>query len=208
MPSPAGIVSHTGVAGLTLGGGIGWLMRKHGLTIDNLARRRRRHRRRPIRCTRARRRTPSCSGGCAAAAATSGSSPTFEFRLHPVGPIVLAGPIYWPMDSSRDVLRFYRDWIADAPDELTTIVFHRTAPTCQACRPNYAASPSSSSAVASGPDRRRRGSRPAAQQFGSPLRDLCTPMPFLALQTMLDPSFLHGWQYYIRSATSPNSQTK
>ena len=52
----------------------------------------------------------------------------FEFRLNRVGPIVLAGPIFWPMESSPEVLRFYRDWIADAPDELMTIVVHRKAP--------------------------------------------------------------------------------
>ena len=52
----------------------------------------------------------------------------FEFRLNPVGPIVLAGPIFWPMEESPEVLRFYRDWIADAPDELMTIVIHRKAP--------------------------------------------------------------------------------
>ena len=52
----------------------------------------------------------------------------FEFRLVPLGPIVLAGPIFWAMEDSPEVLRFYRDWIADAPDELTTIVFHRKAP--------------------------------------------------------------------------------
>ena len=52
----------------------------------------------------------------------------FEFRLNPLGPIVLAGPIFWPMEESPKVLRFYRDWIADAPDELMTIVIHRKAP--------------------------------------------------------------------------------
>ena len=52
----------------------------------------------------------------------------FEFRLDPVGPIVLAGPIFWPIEESPKLLRFYRDWIAEAPDELMTIVIHRKAP--------------------------------------------------------------------------------
>jgi FAD/FMN-containing dehydrogenase len=52
----------------------------------------------------------------------------FEFRLNPVGPIVLAGPLFWPMEESPNVLRFYREWIAEAPDELMTIVVHRKAP--------------------------------------------------------------------------------
>ena len=49
----------------------------------------------------------------------------FEFRLNPVGPWVLAGPVIWPMEQSAEVLRFYRDWITDVPDELTTVVVHR-----------------------------------------------------------------------------------
>src|SRR4029434_3623509 len=51
----------------------------------------------------------------------------FEFRLNPVGPQVLAGPVIWPMEQSTEVLRFYRDWITDVPDELTTVVVHREA---------------------------------------------------------------------------------
>ena len=52
----------------------------------------------------------------------------FEFRLHPVGPIVFAGPIFWPMEQAPALLRFYRDWSAEAPDELMTIVIQRKAP--------------------------------------------------------------------------------
>ena len=66
----------------------------------------------------------------------------FEFRLNPVGPTVLAGPIFWPMEDSPRVLRFYRDWITDAPDELTTVVVHRRAPPLPPSRPNFTAGPS------------------------------------------------------------------
>ena len=124
---PAGIVSHTGVAGLTLGGGIGWLMRKHGLTIDQLL---------AVDLITADGQFVKASAtenaelfwGVRGGGGNFGIVTEFEFRLNRVGPIVLAGPIYWPIESSPDVLRFYRDWIADTPDELTTIVFHRTAP--------------------------------------------------------------------------------
>jgi FAD binding domain-containing protein/berberine-like enzyme len=196
---PAGVVSHTGIAGLTLGGGIGWLMRKHGLSIDQLL---------AVDLVTADGQFVKASAtenaelfwGLRGGGGNFGIVTEFEFSLNHVGPIVLAGPIYWPIERSSDVLRFYRDWIADAPDELTTIVFHRTAPALPAVPPElrgklvvivgccYAGSVENGEAVV----------RPL-RQFGSPLLDLCRPMPFLALQAMLDPSFLHGWQYYIRS---------
>ena len=199
LAAPAGIVSHTGVAGLTLGGGVGWLMRKHGLTIDQLL---------AVDLVTADGQFVKASAtenaelfwGLRGGGGNFGIVTEFEFRLNPVGPILLGGPIYWPMESSPNVLRFYRDWIADAPDELTTIVFHRTAPALPAVPPEIRgklvvivgccyAGP-----VADG----EKIIRPL-RQFGSPLLDLCRPMPFLALQAMLDPSFIHGWQYYIRS---------
>ncbi len=196
---PAGIVSHTGVAGLTLGGGIGWLMRKHGLTIDQLL---------AVDLVTADGQFVKASAtenaelfwGLRGGGGNFGIVTEFEFRLNQVGPIVLAGPIYWPMESSPDVLRFYRDWIADAPDELTTIVFHRTAPDLPSVPPELRGKPVVIVGCCyAGPIEDGEAAVRPLRQFGSPLRDLCTPMPFLALQTMLDPSFLHGWQYYIRS---------
>jgi hypothetical protein len=196
---PAGVVSHTGVAGLTLGGGIGWLMRKHGLTIDQLL---------AVDLVTADGQFVKASTtenaelfwGLRGGGGNFGIVTEFEFRLNDVGPILLAGPIYWPMERSPEVLRFYRDWIADAPDELTTIVFHRTAPTLPTVPSEirgklvvivgccYAGAVEVGQEVV----------RPL-REFGSPLLDLCAPMPFVALQAMLDPSFVHGWQYYIRS---------
>src|SRR5256886_14944811 len=124
---PAGIVTHTGLAGLTLGGGIGWLMRKYGLTIDQLL---------GVDMITAdgefvkasATKNPELFWGIRVAGSNFGIVTAFEFHLNPVGPIVLAGPIFWPMKDSAKVLRFYRDWIADAPDELTTIVVHRRVP--------------------------------------------------------------------------------
>jgi hypothetical protein len=199
LAAPAGVVSHTGVAGLTLGGGIGWLMRKHGLTIDQLL---------AVDLITADGRFVKASAtenselfwGLRGGGGNFGIVTEFEFRLNRVGPTVLAGPIYWPMESSPEVLRFYRDWVADAPDELTTIVFHRRAPTLPAVPAEVRGKPVVIVGCCyAGPvDAGEMLVRPL-KQFGSPLLDLCAPMPFLALQTMLDPSFPHGWRYYVRS---------
>ena len=124
---PAGIVTHTGLAGLTLGGGIGWLMRKYGLTIDQLL---------SVDLVTADGELLKASAtensdlfwGVRGAGGNFGIVTEFEFRLNPVGPQVLAGPVIWPMEQSAEVLRFYRDWITDVPDELTTVVVHRKAP--------------------------------------------------------------------------------
>ena len=124
---PAGIVTHTGLAGLTLGGGIGWLMRKFGLTIDQLL---------SVDLITAdgefvkasEKENADLFWGVRGGGGNFGIVTDFEFRLNAVGPIVLAGPIFWPMEESPRLLRFYRDWIASAPDELMTIVLHRKAP--------------------------------------------------------------------------------
>jgi FAD/FMN-containing dehydrogenase len=124
---PSGIVTHTGVAGLTLGGGIGWIMRKYGLSIDNLV---------SVDVVTADGEFVKASEnenaelfwGVRGGGGNFGIVTDFEFRLHPLGPQVMAGPVFWPMEDAPEVLRFYRDWIADCPDELMTIVVQRRAP--------------------------------------------------------------------------------
>src|SRR6266516_2129617 len=116
-----------GLAGLTLGGGIGWLMRKHGLTIDQLL---------AVDMVTAEgefvraseRENPDLFWGVRGGGGNFGIVTEFEFRLNPVGPVVLSGPIVWRMEDSPELLRFYRDWITDVPEELTTIVVHRMMP--------------------------------------------------------------------------------
>lgn len=196
---PAGVVSHTGVAGLTLGGGIGWLMRKHGLTIDQLL---------AVDLVTADGQFVKASAtenselfwGLRGGGGNFGIVTEFEFQLNPVGPVVLAGPIFWPMEQSPEVLRFYREWIADAPDELTTIVFHRRAPALPAVPVEVRGKlVVMVGCCYAGPVEAGEKVVRHLRQFGSPVLDLCAPTPFLALQTMLDPSFPHGWRYYIRS---------
>jgi FAD/FMN-containing dehydrogenase len=122
-----GIVSETGVAGLTLGGGIGWLMRKHGLTADNLL---------GADLITARGESVKAGAeenaellwGLQRAGANFGVVTELVFRLHRVGPIVLAGWVLHPLEKAGEVLRFHREFAAAAPDELTTIVILRRLP--------------------------------------------------------------------------------
>jgi FAD/FMN-containing dehydrogenase len=198
LATPSGIVTHTGLAGLTLGGGIGWLMRKYGLSIDNLL---------SVDLVTAEGDLLTASEdvnadlfwGIRGGGGNFGIVTEFEFRLHPVGPIVYAGPIAWPMERSPELLRFYRDWITDIPDELTTAVIHRWLPALPAIPADLHGRPVVM-VVASYAGPVEEGERVVAplKAFAPPLLDLCTPKPFLALQSMLDPSFPRGRWYYLR----------
>src|SRR5215216_4557181 len=123
----SGIVTHTGMAGLTLGGGIGWIMRKYGLTIDQLQ---------SVDVVTADGQVLTASEdqnadlfwGVRGGGGNFGIVTEFEFRLNTVGPYVVAGPVFWAMEDAGEVLRFHRDWVADCPDELMTIVVQRRAP--------------------------------------------------------------------------------
>jgi hypothetical protein len=196
---PAGIVTHTGLAGLTLGGGIGWLMRRYGLTIDQLL---------SVDLVTADGELVTASAeesadlfwGVRGAGGNFGVVTEFEFRLNPVGPQVLAGPVIWPMEQSAEVLRFYRDWITDVPDELTTVVVHRKAPPLGVLPAELHGRPIVSVICCyAGPtEDGERVVRPL-KAFGSPLLDLCASTPFVEHQAMFDASFPEGWWYYFRS---------
>src|SRR5215207_4300897 len=196
---PAGIVTHTGLAGLTLGGGIGWLHRKYGLTVDQL-----------ISATMVTAtgelvrasdaENPELFWGLRGGGGNFGVVTEFEFRLNPLGPTVLAGPIFWLIEESPEVLRFYRDWIAEAPNELMTIVMHRKAPPL-----DFVPAELHGRLIVgvvccwSGDlEEGERVIRPL-REFGSAVLDLCEPKPFVEHQSMLDPSFPHGRWYYMRS---------
>jgi hypothetical protein len=196
---PAGFVSHTGLAGLTLGGGIGFFMRKFGLTIDNLL---------SVDLITADGEFVKASEdenadlfwGVRGGGGNFGIVTEFEFRLTTLGPQVVSGAVFWPSEEAPNVLRFYRDWIADCPDELTTLVLQRKAPALPVVPPDlvgerviavvccYAGSVEEGEKVV----------RPL-KGFGSPVLDLCGPKPYLTHQSMFDASFPRGWWYYFRS---------
>ncbi len=199
LAAPAGIVTHTGVAGLTLGGGMGWLLRRHGLTIDQLlsvdvvtAGGE------PVRAGEAE--NADLFWGLRGGGGNFGIVTEFEFRLNPVGPTVLAGPIYWPMADSPRLLRFYREWVADAPDELMTIVVHRKAPAVPFVPAELHGEPVVSVVCCyAGPMAEGERLLQPLRRFGSPVLDLCEPKPFVDHQAMFDPSFPHGRWYYHRA---------
>jgi FAD binding domain/Berberine and berberine like len=196
---PAGIVTHTGLAGLTLGGGIGWLERKYGLTIDQLL---------SVDVVTAdgefvrasEEENADLFWGLRGGGGNFGIVTEFEFRLNPVGPMVLAGPIVWAMEESPKVLRFYREWIKEVPDELTTIVTHRRVlPVPTIPEELHGRHVVTVGTCYAGPVEEGESILKPLRDFGSPLLDGCAPMPFIQQQALLDPSFPHDWWYYIRS---------
>ena len=206
LATTGGIVSHTGVAGLTLGGGVGWLMRKHGLTIDNLI---------SVdivtaegeRLRASEDEHPDLFWALRGGGGNFGVVTSFEFRLHPIGPTVLAGPIFWDANDAGVVLRFYRDFLRDAPDELGTVVRFGTAPPLAAIpeelhwRPVLMIGTCYAGSVKAG----EQALRPL-RAYRSPLLDLVGPVPYTGFQSALDSTVVHGWNYYWKSTHLPGLQ--
>jgi FAD/FMN-containing dehydrogenase len=199
LATTGGMVSTTGVAGFTLGGGIGWLMRKHGLACDNLL---------SIDLVtaggRALRAAPDENAdlfwGVRGGGGNFGIVTSFELQLHPVGPPVMAGPIFFGLHQARGILRFYRDWTQAAPDELTTLVSLATAPAAPFLPPEIHGKPVVIVVGCHSGDQKAaaRAFRPL-KKFGSPAADLIGPMPYTAMQTLVDADWGPGAQNYFKS---------
>jgi len=203
LATTGGIVSHTGVAGLTLGGGVGWLMRKHGLTVDNVL---------AVdlvtasgeRLRASEDEHPELFWALRGGGGNFGVVTSFEFRLHSVGPTILAGPVLWAAGDAREVLRFYRDFVRDAPDELGTVVRFGTAPPLPVIPEDLHWRPVVLLGICyNGPiDDGERLLRPL-RTFRTPLLDLVGPVPYVGFQSALDSTVLHGWNYYWKSTHLP-----
>jgi FAD/FMN-containing dehydrogenase len=203
LATVGGIVTHTGIAGLTLGGGIGWLTRKHGATVDNLL---------SADVVTAEGDLLTASGdenqdlfwALRGGGGNFGVVTSFEYRLHPVGPIVLAGPIFHPLEDAREVLAFYREFITTAPDELTTIFELGVAPPAPFLPAHVHGKPivMVGACYAGAPEHGTGVVRPL-KEFGNPIVDLLEPKPYTALQSMFDPSVPHGWHRYWKSVELP-----
>jgi FAD/FMN-containing dehydrogenase len=201
LATTGGIVSHTGVAGLTLGGGIGFLMRRFGLAVDNLLEAE----------------VVTADGGVVRAAADEhpdlfwalrggggnfGVVTSFRFALHPLGPMVLAGPIFWAADDTTEVLRFYRDFAAEAPDAYGSVVRLGTIPPLPVIDEDLHWRPAVAivSCYAGGVEEGERALAPL-RRYGAPLVDLLAPSRYAAFQAGLDSSVPHGSHYYWKGTT-------
>jgi FAD/FMN-containing dehydrogenase len=197
---PLGINSTTGVAGLTLGGGFGWLARRYGMTVDSL-----------VAAD-----VVTAAGELVHASATEhpdlfwairggggnfGVVTRFHFRLHPVGPQVLAGLIVHPFDDAGAVLPFYRDFTAAAPDDLGVWVVLRKAPPLPFLPPEWhGREVVVLAACYTGADL-AEGERVLAplRSFGSPIGDVIAPTPLSAWQQAFDPLLTPGARNYWKS---------
>jgi len=184
---PGGMVSTTGVTGLTLGGGIGLLRRKFGLTCDSML---------SVEIVTADGQVLTASekensdlfwalrgGGGSFGVVTS-----IEFQLRPVGPMVQAVVPFYPMEQAKEALPKWRDWVATLPDEVTTHAFMWTVPTDPPVMPPEIAGKDVffTPTMYSGPVE-EAGILEAAKSFGDPLFVITGPMPYAALQQAFDP---------------------
>jgi FAD/FMN-containing dehydrogenase len=189
LAAPLGVVSMTGVAGLTLGGGVGWLVRKHGLACDNVLSF-------DVVTADGKPRVASASenddlfwalrGG----GGNFGVVTSFEYRLHPVH-TVLGGLILHPRENAIDVLRFYRDFLLSEPEELTAYAALLHTPDGI---PAVAIVACYCGDLAEG----EKVLKPL-RAFGSPLVDAIQPIPFPQMQRLLDGAFPDGNQNYWKS---------
>ena len=196
LATPLGINSTTGVAGLTLGGGYGWLSRLYGLTVDNLL---------SVDVVTSDGETVTASAeengdlfwAVRGGGGNFGVVTSFEYRLHPVGPEVLAGLIVHPFDDAAELLRRYRDAVQGAPDALTAWVVMRKAPPL----PFLPASVHGKEVVVIATcfaGRREDGERALRplRAIGKPIADVVGPTPYVAWQTAFDPLLAPGARNY------------
>ncbi len=190
LATTTGVISVTGIAGLTLGGGLGWLNGKHGLACDNLLAA-------DVVTADGRLLTASAEEHADLFWALRGGSgnfgivTAFTYRLHDVGP-VLAGGVSYPFARAREALRFYHDFARDCPDELTTTGALWTGPDG---RPGV----SVGVCHCGDPQAGERAVRPL-RAFGPPLEDGIGPLAYCALQRGNDGGFPDGRQHYWKSA--------
>lgn len=189
LATPGGQISTTGIAGVTLGGGWGWLSRKHGLASDNL---------RSVDIvtadgqfrTASETENPDLFWGVRGGGGNFGVVTSFQYQLHPVSQL-LAGMVIHPLEKAKEVLKFYREFTSEMPDNL-------------ACHAALMSAPDGTPVAAlvacyNGPiEHGERVLRPL-RQFGPPFMDQIGPMPYTEVQKMIDGPYPPGLQDYWKS---------
>jgi FAD/FMN-containing dehydrogenase len=199
LATTGGQVSTTGIAGLTLGGGIGWLMRSYGLVVDNLL---------SVDMVMADGRLLTASAtenedlfwGVRGGGGNFGIATSFEYQLHRMGPIVLGGMLLYPAAQTKELLHFYREYMADAPDALMALVAFLTAPPAPFVPAHLHGTPMIAIGVcyAGSIEEGQRIVEPL-RRFGPPALDLLSPMPYSAIQQLFDAAVPFGLQVYLKS---------
>ena len=193
LATTGGAISTTGVAGLTLGGGLGWLMPKYGMALDNLL---------------SAEIVTSNSGvltanesenvdlfwGIRGGGGNFGVVTSFEFRLHPVGPLIYGGLTAHPFEKARDVLRFYRDATVSLPDEVMALAGLVHAPDGSGAK-LAAIVVAHCGDVAAG----EKALRPF-KDYGPPLIDAIGPIPYSSINSMLDAGYPKGALNYWKAS--------
>ena len=199
LATPLGINSTTGVAGLTLGGGFGWISRKYGLTIDNL---------RAVDVVTAEgelltaneKKNPDLFWAVRGGGGNFGVATSFEFKLHRVGPQVLCGAIVHPLEQARELLPQYREFVASAAEEVSAWVVIRKAPPLPFLPQAWHGREILifGVCVVGGISRAKKSIAPL-RALGKPIADVIAPQPYAAWQRMFDPLLAPGGRNYWKS---------
>jgi hypothetical protein len=199
LATPMGVVSETGIAGLTLGGGIGWLRRKYGLSSDNLL---------SVEVVTADGRiltarpseNPDLFWGIRGGGGNFGIVTSFEYQLHPVGPEVMFVFVLYHGSKIREALRYYRDYCATAPDEVSSFAICGTVPAEEDFPDEIHGEPYVliAACYAGSVEQGQQVMQPL-REFDQPLVDFSGPMPYTEVQMILDEDYPDGFHYYWKS---------
>ena len=199
LATTGGLVSTTGVAGFTLGGGIGWTMRKFGLACDNLV---------AADVVTADGRLvhasedehPELLWGLRGGGGNFGIVTRFELALHPLGPTVYAGPVFYPAEAAGELLRAFRAWSEDAPDEVTALVNLTTAPPLPAIPAAWHGKKVVALlGVSTGALEDGEALFAPLRAVAEPIVDLLGPMPYTFIQSLIDPLWEKGIGAYFKA---------
>lgn len=199
LATTGGLISTTGVAGLTLGGGIGWTMRKFGLACDDLVEA-------EVVTADGRlihaneRENGDLLWGLRGGGGNFGVVTEFEFKLHPLGPIVYGGPIVYPSTVARDLMHVFREWAPAAGNDITAIVNLTVAPPLPDIPAEWHGKKVAVFlALSSGPVEEGEALVREIRSVAEPIADLLGPIPYTGIQSMLDPLYPKGLHAYFKA---------